>query len=375
MGAIGGQSRAPVLNGAAQVAGGVLLAFLILLFATVRITQAYRTERRDRAEAHFIQGRELGREQRLPEAIEQYRAAMSIVRTRRDYRQALALALFRAGRIEEAEIHLRQLLEADPTDGETNLVMARIRLQQENEAEARLHFNRAVYGQWTDEPVANRIGARFELAEVLKNTGARTQVQSELLAILGEAPVDDLEVRKRVARLMLENGSATEAANLYQELLKSNDQEPELWAGLGRAEFVRGRYPEAQAAWRSALQWRPEDAALRRDLEVVDTVVSLDPTARRLWSGERLRRSQTLVKLAKDDLEACLPAERSQEVESILATAQETLERRIRPGERTDAIDANIDLAGDLWKARASHCAPTEGPPGPLDLLIAKLAR
>ena len=58
----------------------------------------------------------LARSEQLPEAIEQYRYALSISH-RTEHRLALAVALVRAGRMNEATIYLREVLHGERDSG------------------------------------------------------------------------------------------------------------------------------------------------------------------------------------------------------------------------------------------------------------------
>jgi Flp pilus assembly protein TadD len=73
-------------------------------------------------------------------------ARLWVSRGQKDYALALAIALINLGRWEEAETHLTEVLQSDPTNGVANLMMARVSANRDRSAEAITCYHRAIYG-------------------------------------------------------------------------------------------------------------------------------------------------------------------------------------------------------------------------------------
>ena len=111
------------------------------------LTYFYRAERSQRAEKAYAAGNELLQKERLPEAIEQYRHALSISHNF-NHRLALALALVKAGRMSEGAIYLNEILRERPNNGPAERGLAEVLAAQGNVDQATVHYRRAIVGSW-----------------------------------------------------------------------------------------------------------------------------------------------------------------------------------------------------------------------------------
>ena len=84
-----------------------------------------------------------------------------------EFQLALSRALSAAGRFSDAETMLADLLERDGMNGPANLAMARVLAKEGRLTESVSYYHRAIYGQWTQNTLANRVQARFELVDLL----------------------------------------------------------------------------------------------------------------------------------------------------------------------------------------------------------------
>lgn len=282
---------------AAALAGAVLLAAFLNYY--------YRAEQVRRAARFRREGAELLQKDRLPEAITQFRNALSISH-RMDDRLNLGLALARAGRLSEASTYLERVLSEQPGSGPANLALAKIEAQEGRTADAGAHARRAISGSWPRDAEQNRARARMELFGILKNAGKRAQAKAELLALAADPPADRT-LKKQIGDWLLELGLPAEAAGLFRELGDS--------AGLGEADLALGNYKEAAQAFRAA------GDTSRAGL--CERILALDPTQRGIGSSERLRRSQEILAA----VQACAG----------------------RPRSIQRSSDANLAAAEDLW--------------------------
>jgi len=270
------------------------------------------------------------------EAIGQYREALSMSHSRQD-RLALALALVKAGQLNEADIYLQELLRADPSSAPANLGMARVYAQEGHVDDALAYYHHAIYGVWPANPAERRFQTRLELIHVLGQAGRRQQVQAELLSTLTTlpAPPNDLNFRKQVAPLLLAYGLHKEAADLYRDIAQGDSQDPAAFAGLGEAEFDLAHYSAARNALSTALRMSPNDAAVRKRLDTCDRIMALDPTARGLGAIERFHRSREVLAGVLDALGKCSPPS----LREAMDAARKSLAKNQRPRSFSDAAE------------------------------------
>src|ERR1035438_1131473 len=140
-------------------------------------------------------------------------ALSSLCRT--DYRLALGLALVNAGSLDEASIYLNATLKENPGSGPANLGLARIAARQGKIDEAIGYYQRAIYGQWPQKTPERRLDTRLELVETLAKAGRSAQAQAELLTTAAALP-DDLALRQRVARMLIDYGVPESAVQLLR---------------------------------------------------------------------------------------------------------------------------------------------------------------
>ncbi|HZS49416.1 MAG TPA: chloride channel protein [Bryobacterales bacterium] len=356
-----------------------LASFLAVLVGILVLasffTYLYRAQRRERAAREFQQGTELARQGRDQEAIENYRHALSVSHSR-EHRLALALELVKVGRWNEARSYLQELLREDPASGVVHLAMARIEAGEGRTQEAVTEYNRAIYGSWA-AAVEGPVQARFELADLLARTGAKQQAAAELIKLLGETPESDFAARKKIARLLLDYGSARQSAAILREVLSRDSQDPEAYAELGAAEFALEDYAAAKSAYGHAARLNPSDAAAQARLGLCNEILALNPRARSLRAAERYARSKNLVQRVLQAAGPCIASRGNvplpDDIRRLSQKARQLLASRSGPRSYRDAADDNIALAGQLWEARNRFCA-SPPPDEALSRVLALLA-
>jgi tetratricopeptide (TPR) repeat protein len=357
--------------------------------------RAYHDARHRGARAQFEEGEAAANAGQTTQALEHYRAALALDRDHAEYRRALAIALISLRRTAEAETHLEQLLELDPVDGEANLLRARIAAGRGAFTETEAFYPRAIYGRWAAEAGARRLAARFELIEWLVQMGAVAPARAELLRLQAELP-DVPFLQLELARRMLALGQPAPAAVILRRELDRRPTDASAAADLTKAEMDMGRFVEARAAARRALNLDARDRVSRDRLLQINEVLSLDPSQRGLTDPERFRRSQLLLRRVHTDLLSCAapPAPAPADLLTALATAETLLEdedasaprisRSANVQKPTDAtssaatpppaapptmpltlqerIDARLAAAEALWNARIARCGAVDGP-------------
>jgi len=371
----------PVLSRTKPRLLAVVFAVMVVLFVvTGLVTGFYNREKRSRAEQQFEAGQKLTKAGEYEKAVEMYSEALTLSRGKgryRQYLQALALALVKAGRASEAETYLSELTAADPANGIANLMLARIYLGEGDRERAMQHYQRAIYGLWDNDPVGNRIKVRFELVDVLEKNGEYREVVAELFRLLDEIP-DDPEMKNHIGRLFLAAHAYNEAAALYTEVTQNHRRDAAAWAGLGDAEFEMGHYLSARTAYRQALRYAPEDLQSQMQYDLASEVIGLDPMLRRLGSATRLARSQKLVSRALKAIEYCLPEDLEtlpEEFRKKLEEARAISQNKARQKRSAEAVEQNIALAEALEAYRRENCGIPSVPDQALELVLKKLAQ
>src|SRR5580704_14196289 len=153
-----------------------------------------------------------------------------------------------ARKFDDADANLKTLLEADPNNGPANLSSARLKVLQGDIKDAESFYHRAIYGSWTENAPAHRVAARLELANLLASRGEQEGLLAELVALEAE-PQSNTAILKQVAHLYRVAGSPAREANVYRELIQSNEDDIDAYVGLGEAELAQGEYRDAMGAF------------------------------------------------------------------------------------------------------------------------------
>ena len=359
-----GEKRKPAPEGKQEISAPLArLAFVVggivlLLVAAVSTSYYYRAQRRERAEELFKSGNELAQNGSYQEAIEHYRNALSISHSD-PHRLALALALVKSGRLPEAEIYLREALRSLPNSGPANRGLAEVAAGQGRIDDAVASFHRAIYGSWTGDAAIERARTRIELAETLGKAGRAKQAQVDLLPLASELPRDP-EIAKRTARLLLTFGSAQESADVFSELWRTDPRDSEAGLGLAEAEIAQFRYAEARDVLTDVLKADESNERAQQGLGLCEQTLAADPAIRGVPASERYGRSRALLETLSDSANACPAlqpgAAAGGTAAPALAAARSSLARRGRPVSYSDAADANVSVAVQLWNAVPAAC-------------------
>ncbi len=358
-----------------------LVATIVILIGALWSFDTFlaRTERKavqDEASSLYKQGDLLLKQGRAGEAVELLRRANSMVRDNREYQLAYVTALEAAHKFEDADANLKAVLQADPDNGPANLLAARLMVQEGKVAEAESHYHRAIYGTWPANARTHRIAVHLEFADLLASRGEQQELLAELLILEIEAQ-KDTAILKRIAHLYLVAGSPGRAANVYSELIRSNPEDIDAYAGLGEVELEQGDYHSALAAFLNANRRGPGQPAIPHDIELAKTLTAIDPTPRQLSSAEKYARATTLLKLARDSLDGCINnhhPNNADDLRRMVADCDKLLAKKAQGHVTNELAEERLMLAEQLWQARIKACAAgVSDQEQPLRLIIAKL--
>jgi chloride channel protein, CIC family len=370
----GGKGAAHPVSEQMQVSSrlvpGVLAAGLGVLLVIGFLNYYYRSARSQRAQEYYKTGNELLQQDRDEEAVQQFRDALSAAPGNPQYRLALGLALAKAKHPAEASVYLNALLKRDPENALANLAEARLMAAQGKTADTVRLYRRAIDGAWPAGQGQTRMQARFELVSLLAKSGQRTQAIAELLAALGPA-AQDTTVKKEIGQLLLSYGAPREAADVFRDVARTDDKDGKAYAGLGQAELALDNYNEARNAFQQAIHRNSSDQASKKQLELCDQVLALDPNARGLRSAARYERSKELLQAEIMRFDQCTPGSKAADA------ARKAVADHPRRGELEDSADRNLALAEDLWTQDQKLCKPalTENAGDAVNLVLARLAK
>jgi len=300
---------------------GVLAAGLAVVLVISFLNYYYRSARSERADEYYKTGNEFVQENRDEEAVQQFRDALSAAPGNEQYRLALALALAKADHPAEASVYLNALLKRDPENALANLGEARIAAAQGKITGALKLYRRAIDGAWPAGTDKTRTQARLELGSLLDKSGQHLQ-----------------------------------AAEVFQELIKADDRNADAYAALGAAELALENYRDARDAFQKAVQRNPSDEASKKQLDLTQRVLALDPDARGLAAAERYLRSKELLQAEITQFDRCQPGNKTTD------PARKALASRPRRRALDDATGHILALAEDLWKQEQKLCGVSPNP-------------
>ncbi len=291
-----------------QSARITLAITLLLIFVGVAFTQYFvslhRTTESSLANRWFVRGGQ-AMEAHLPDiAANDYRTALSYDPENREYRLSLAEALLAGNHLNEARAHLLSLWEEEPSSGELNLALARLYAKRGNFNNATRYYNNAINGVWQDDPRKERIAARFELSNYFMQQQKSTQAQSELMALLADAPSETAD-RLRLGQLLLQVHEPEHTLDVDNGILAKDRTNAEAWQQKGQALLALNRYADAELALSNAVEQNPNLDDARRQLDVLREASRLDTSRRGLSRTDRAQRAIESFHAAMSRLNSC----------------------------------------------------------------------
>jgi tetratricopeptide (TPR) repeat protein len=342
---------------------------------TGAIARGFKARKQVLAERWFARGQRDLAHGDPARAVDEIQTALAFAPDDDAYRLKLALALTKAGKLDEARAHLTNLWEQRPGDATVNLQLARVVARLGDTQEAIRHYHGAIYGVWERDPLQNRETARFELANYLLTMRQIPAAQSELIALAAELPPDSNE-QARLGDLMLDAGEPDRALTAYNNASRDDRNNARAELGAARASFALGRYAEALDYVRLAQKINPElkEASLLE--QQAQLVLAADPDARGINMKAKAARAQAAYKTASDRLEECLSSRTDSALEALAAQEKANF-KRSRPAmlERDPALlDSIVHWVYQVETATEGVCGTPTGVDAAL-LVLANHAR
>jgi predicted Zn-dependent protease len=323
-------------------------------------------------------GRKLLTENRASEAVDAFRKAHALERENAKYELDLIQALMAAGKIAEAQPLMTEILEEESNNGEANLIAARLAAKQGHINVADSYYHRSIYGEWPQNVVQHQIDVRLELIHFLLERGKQDEILAELLP-LQEQTTHNTALQPRIAKLFLQAGSPSRAADVYRRLIKAQPANSANYAGLGDAELALGDFRAAHAAFASAVARDVRTPEWRQRLELSTALSDLDPTVRWLSSAEKYARSMRILQMATADLQQCItnhPQLATDEASGLVSTAEQQLAAKPPKQPTNEMAEDALSLAERIWHTRTSLCGTgTASDEEPLRLIMDKVLK
>jgi tetratricopeptide (TPR) repeat protein len=263
-------------------------------------------------------------------AIESFRSATTNDHDNPEYMLALASALGKTDRIEEARQILARLRETAPENAEINLNLARLATRQNRISEAVRFYHNALFGIWPEkESTSRRVDVRRELSEYLLDNGDDERALSELLVLSSDVPNTEMN-RFALGRMFLKAGDPQHALLELGRALQLNPKSGEASAEAGRASFALADYERAARYFEASVDFGENSSEVMELLEISRLVLARDPLARGVGSRERARRLVSNLDAVSAEVQACL--DNGATVESAQAELKD-MQRRLQEGQ------------------------------------------
>jgi tetratricopeptide (TPR) repeat protein len=306
-----------------------LLAVLaiVLFLAVGGLSRVFHAQQSALADRWYTRGlMDLGN-QHFDAAVIDFHTALHYARDNYSYQLDLAQALMGVGRIDEAHAYLINLWDRQPENGFVNLELARIAVHQSETDQALRYYHNAIYATWPENEEAARHDVRLELIEYLLHINAKTQAQSELIALAANTR-DDPAHQQRLGDLFLRAQDYEHALAAYRESLQKDPHNAATLAGAGRAALQLTHYTEAREYLRAAIAQNPKDGDSAERLKITELVLEMDPFRPQLSAAERNRSVIAAFKAAGERLETCSALDKNSGGSSSLSDLSQEWEKQ-----------------------------------------------
>jgi len=208
---------------------------------------------------HQNLGAAYGRVGRLPDAIAQYRAALSIYPFNKPSLNGIAKALTDTGQLEEAAQYWERVLQSSPDNARAHLLFANVQRARGKPDQAVRQYTEALH---LDPPLTD---ARLGLAGLLAEGGKLDEATAECQKVLAVEP-DHPDAHYILGNILSQQRRFAEAVAEYRRALAVKPNFPEAGANLGVALEWLGQREEAVQAYRTVLAHYPDQLVPRYNL-------------------------------------------------------------------------------------------------------------
>ncbi len=354
---------------------GILVLITVLFSAlTHSYTQAYDRRRTALGVEWFNRGNQELKNRRPAAAVQDFRTALFYDPGNSGFEMYLASALLQAGQTEQALNYYLGLWQSNPANGPVNFQLARLYTSKGDNVAAERYFNGAIFGEWPENPEANRRAASLELINFYLDRGDTAHAESQLMILSDNVP-EDPQLRTRVADLYARVGDDQRALAQYRQALQLNSKYLLALVGAGEASFRVGDYHAAQTYVSRALHLDPSNASAKPFLAIIESALALNPYERGIPESEKVQRTLQVFEIAGRRLQSCGESPHSSAASSIrpflerwkqlMATANARF-----LAEHPEEVETLINFSASAEKLAQEHC----GEPAPDDSAVLAIA-
>jgi tetratricopeptide (TPR) repeat protein len=191
-----------------------------------------------------------------------------------DVHHLLGVSLSLLGQRERALTEFGRALELNPRYLEALIHQGLVLYEMGRDAEAEDSFRRAsasvsAPSSGLPAPIAASLANQHaELAEAYAEAGALDRAVEQYQRALELGP-DFVDLRYRMARLLLESGRSLEAREALEEVLRTRPNFVDASAALGLAHYLSGDALGARDIWKGCLKRRPENVRVEAYLAML----------------------------------------------------------------------------------------------------------
>ena len=293
-------------------------------------------------------------------AIEALRTALLYDPRNRDFTLYLAEALAQTGRSDQALNYYLGLWQSSPNNGPVNLRLARLSAQKGDAVGAERYFNGAIFGDWPENPAANRRMASLELIDFYLNHGDTGHAESQLIILSDNLPEDPL-LHIRVAKLYSRIGQDQRALNQYRQAIQLDPNDLQAMRGAAEASFHTGDYRAAQAYASRTLHLDESDSSAKRLLAVIQAIFSLNPYEHGITEAKKIKRTLQSFDIAGNRLQSCSGSGHSSMASSIDPFSERWKQLKVVANDgflrqHPEEVDTLFDFSSSAEKIAESNC-------------------
>jgi tetratricopeptide (TPR) repeat protein len=208
--------------------------------------------------AHYNMGNLFSRQNKLPEAVQHYEAALKAEPNYAEAHNNLGGVLLRQGRFEEALAHYAAAVRLKP-EYLYYFNLANAQVDAGKAAEAVPSYQQALRLN------PNSSQAHHNLGMALQAQGKADAAMAELRAALQLQP-DYESAEHNLANRLADAGRVEEAMTHYLAALRLDPNHAESYNGLGICYAMQGKFPEAERQFREAVRLKPDHSGAQSNL-------------------------------------------------------------------------------------------------------------
>jgi tetratricopeptide (TPR) repeat protein len=240
------------------------------------ILRDYLSQNPSSADAHFLLGYALFREQRAKESLAELTTGAKFRQPRADELKIVAADYVMLGDFSDADKWFTQVVSQIPDDADAWYLLGRTKYNEDEFAAAISSFERALALHPRHVEAENNIGLAWK---ELNDSGKAKTAFLAAIEWQGNSPVD-AQPFLNLGTLLADSNQVADALPYLTKATELSPQNPTVHEQLGKAYFAMNRLPEAQAELERAIALSPETATLHYKLGQILRKAGLQERAR-----------------------------------------------------------------------------------------------